>query len=218
MNLEHSLGSEWHKLLSPLFSAEQFTKLGRFLETEQHLMTPKLEDVFNAYKYCQPSAIKAVIIGQDPYPAEGVAHGLSFSCKKGTTPMSLRIIFQELERCGLGTRTNADLTDWAEQGVLLLNSVLTTRVGEPFAHANKGWEWFTGQTLNYINTLQQRYVVMAWGKPAQALVDTHIVPTADHVILRACHPMAQQYSGGKLKFVGCGHFIASPITNSIKWV
>lgn len=209
MNLEQQLGSEWYKLLGPLFSDPSIDALGKLLNLAHQagVLTPKLEDVFKAYEYVQPSQLKVLIVGQDPYPTPGVAHGLAFSYRGKNIPRSLQIIFEELEREGYGKRTNADLTDWAKQGVMLLNTVLTTVHNVSFAHKDIGWERFTATTLQHINRLTHPHVILAWGTPAQELVRKYIdVDPNYRLILAGCHPMAQQYSGGKIKFVGNKHF------------
>lgn len=219
MNLEELLGSEWYKLLAPLFETEWMTQLGKRITYDRDQLTPDPANIFNAYKYCQPSDLKVLLLGQDPYPGKGVAQGLSFSCRD-QKPASLRIIFKELERSGFGVRTETDLTDWALQGVMLLNTLLTTTVGNTLAHADIGWERFTAYTLRLIDQLPQKIVVFAWGKPAQMQVKANMKSTTEHLILEACHPMAEQYSGGKIKFVGCDHFVKANahLDSPIKWV
>lgn len=215
--LQESLG-EWLEPLSPVFSKPAMIKLGEMLATEQAMLAPPLKDIFNAFRLCPPSKTQVVIIGQDPYPEPGVAHGLSFSTAKGKTPMSLRIIFNELRESGW-ERTNPNLTDWAEQGVLLLNSVLTTRQKETFAHRKKGWEVFTAYVLGELAKLPQNIAIMAWGAAAQELTTQYVPPADNRLLLYACHPMAQQYSGGRTKFVGCRHFVKANdfITTPINW-
>jgi uracil-DNA glycosylase len=123
-------------------------------------------------------------------------------------PQSLQIIFDELERSGLGKRTNVTLSDWAEQGVMLLNIMPTTEENHSTSpHHDKGWEYFIGQTLRCINLLPQRFVVMAWGAPIQEMVRKYIKQTSAHLVLSSCHPMAQVLSKGKIPFVGCDHFV-----------
>jgi uracil-DNA glycosylase len=222
INLEQQLGPEWYPLLRPEFEKPATIALGKLLTAADQtgLLTPKPADIFRAFEYCPPSRLKVLIIGQDPYPGEGVAHGLSFSYRGKSTPASLRIIFKELERSGFGKRTNADLTDWAEQDVMLLNAVLTTTTGVSLAHKNCGWEIITGRTLQIINDLPQKLVVMAWGSSAKDLVMKYIRETDKHLILKCCHPMAEQYSGGQIKFTGNDHFRKTNefLGQDIRWV
>lgn len=205
-SFSQQLGIEWYSLLKEEFDKEYMDVLGRRLGSVRDRMTPVLADIFKAYQYVQPSQLKVLIIGQDPYPTPGVAHGLAFSYHGTSIPKSLKIIFDELEAEGYGKRTGADLTDWAKQGVMLLNTVLTTTQGESFAHKNWGWEPFIAATLRKISLLKHPFVVMAWGSPAQDIVRKYIdVDPVERLILTTCHPMAQQYNP-KIKFIGCNHF------------
>jgi uracil-DNA glycosylase len=188
-------------------------------------LRPAVGDIFNAYRSTPLSQVKVVIVGQDPYPGNE-AHGLSFSSKLPSVPPSLRIIFKELERVGYGTRTSPNLQDWADQGVLMLNSVLTTTYRIPNDHQKWGWQTFTKESLKLLNTLEQPIVYMAWGNYAQTLIKEVIPDTLpdNRLYLYACHPQAENYSGGKLKFVGCGHFTDANVffarhrVSPIKWV
>jgi uracil-DNA glycosylase len=221
VNIEQQLGAEWYKLLGHLFKKDaSIYNLGFILHRTGNRLTPSVDEMFRAYQLCQPSQLRVLILGQDPYPSQGIADGLAFSCKNGVVPSSLRIVFKELERCGYGKRTSPNLSDWARQGVMLLNTVLTTEVGVTFAHKNMGWERFTAATLKIINKLPQKYTVLSWGRPSQDMIDMYIEETEDHKIFRACHPQYEVYSGGKTKFTGCGHFEKSNnfLDQPIKWV
>ena len=216
-DIRESLG-EWLPLLSHVFEHPKIMQLGVMLAYEQSSITPSLDDVFKAFELCPPSKLKVLIIGQDPYPTPGMAHGLSFSTANGKVPASLRIIFKELAHSGW-KRTNPNLTDWAEQGVLLLNTVLTTQKGKIYAHRGIGWEVFVAKVFEQINQLPQRIAVMAWGASAQELAIQYIAPASTRLMLYACHPMAQQYSGGAKMFVGCDHFNRANqfISEPINW-
>lgn len=222
MNLQKHLGPEWYTKLVDLFNHPTMTALDQKIYTIQDRLCPKGENVFRAYELVQPSQLRVLVLGQDPYPSPGVADGLAFSQQNQEgVPVSLQFIFKELVAEGLGTRTNADLTDWASQGVMLLNTVLTTEENKIFAHRNWGWEFLVAHTLKHINSLPQKFVVMAWGAPAQDLVNRYILPTQDHLILKTCHPMAQQYSGNRIKFIGCNHFTKANEhlgDKAVKWV
>lgn len=227
--LSDTFGREWAEVLADEFSKPYMQQIAARVNALGDKVRPAKENIFNAYRSTQPSDVRVVIVGQDPYPGNE-AHGLSFSSQLSSIPPSLRIIFKELERSGMGTRSTPNLQDWADQGVLMLNSVLTTTYRIPNAH--KDWEWqkFTSATLQHLNTLSQKIVYMSWGKPAIALVDK--VLAADDIkenffgekprlLLTACHPQAENYSGGKLKFVGCEHFSlanAFLAEKAIKWV
>jgi uracil-DNA glycosylase len=161
-----------------------------------------MHDIFNALRYTSYADTKVVVVGQDPYINPGEAHGLAFSVMPtAKIPPSLRNIFKELEtdlQCTMPD--NGRLLPWAEQGVLMLNSVLTVQRGASKSHAGKGWEKFTDAVLNIINQKETPVAVMLWGRDAQQkgqLVDNPL-----HLILRAAHP--SPLAGGK--FFGCKHF------------
>lgn len=207
-NLETQLGPGWLTHLESTFNHPKMIALGQYLLKHQTQVVPPFSDIFKAYELVQPEDLKVLILGQDPYPTPGVAHGLAFSYQGKATPASLRVIFKELQRDGFGTRTEANLTDWAKQGVMLLNTVLTTEIGKPYHHSKLGWDILVAKTLEVINRLEQPYVVMAWGMPAKDTITRYIMKTLRRLLLAAPHPMAEQYSGGRIKFTGCGHFSA----------
>ena len=142
------LGNDWDGLIGDEFSKEYYLQLREFLKREYNTrrIYPDMYDIFNALKYTPYGSVRAVIIGQDPYHGAGQAHGLCFSVKKGVTPPpSLVNIFKELhDDLGLPVPSCGELTPWARQGVLLLNTVLTVREGQPASHKNMGWETFPG--------------------------------------------------------------------------
>jgi uracil-DNA glycosylase len=220
--LKENLGPEWFKVLSSELDSDWFKSIEQRAAALGEKIRPAAKDVFTAYRSTPPSKVRVVICGQDPYPGNE-AHGLSFSSQQKSIPPSLRIIFKELERSGYGVRTNANLQDWADQGVLLLNSVLTTTHRVPNAHKDWGWQKFTGASLQVIRTLPQKIVVMAWGKYAQEVVSQHLTGDSHagpRMIMSACHPQAENYSGGKMQFVGCGHFENANafLDSPIQWV
>ncbi len=207
MNLKEKL-KNWHPILSDEFDKDYMKFIDQQLAKVPDLC-PHVDNVFKAYELTQPEDVKVVILGQDPYPGAGMAHGLSFSTLGQKMPASLRIIFDELVDSGLSTvrRSNKNLTDWAEQGVLMLNSVLTTKQGQALAHGTWGWQNFTGKALEYLMNSDQCIVFLAWGKSAQALLAKHMSPTSyGNMFLQSCHPAAQLY-GGSQKFVGNKHFV-----------
>jgi len=133
--------------------------------------------------------LKVVILGQDPYPTPGHAHGLCFSCDEHVRPLpkSLQNIFKELEDdLGIPAPKNGDLNHWAEQGVLLLNAILTVRSGQPLSHANKGWEQFTDEVIEVINREKSGVIFVLWGAPAQQ--KGRMIDENKHIVLRAPHP------------------------------
>lgn len=142
---------------------------------------------------------------------------VAFSSILREPPLTLKIVFRELERTGFGLRTNPDLTDWARQGVFLLNTVLTCQEGESLAHQGWGWERFTANTLQAIGRYcQQPYVAMAWGKHAKDHIRKNLLWDAPKTeVLEACHPVAESRSNGRIRFVGCKHFIKA---NHFLWV
>jgi uracil-DNA glycosylase len=229
MTLEENIGSEWAQALSCEFDKEYMKIIASRILAQGDKLRPAIPDIFNAYRSTPVSNVRVVIMGQDPYPGNE-AHGLSFSSKLGSIPPSLRIIFKELERSGMGKRTTPNLQDWADQGVLMLNSVLTTTYRVANAHKDWGWQHFTHATLKHLNTLQQPIVYMTWGKPAGELVskafkddaiEENFFSVRSRLLLTACHPQAENYSGGKLQFIGCEHFsLANAFLRdkAIKWV
>jgi uracil-DNA glycosylase len=168
---------------------------------------PKAEEVYNAFKLCPYENIKVIIIGQDPYPTEGNAHGLSFSCLKKETPASLLNIFKELQRSVYPSlkiedlfKSN-DLTSWAQQGVLLLNTILTVEEGQANSHKGFGWEKLTERVISLLNTHERPLVFMLWGNNAKELKP--LITDPKHLILESSHPSPLSVDKG---FFGCNHF------------
>ena len=211
MDLTNYIDSSWIKYLQPLADDERFGQITgaifNSLENGKQVYPPRLQ-VFNAFKLCPADKMKVVIIGQDPYHGPGQAQGLSFSVPKEIkVPPSLRIINQEIERSFFSTDFNPDrigqpqqrdLTFWAEQGVLMLNTALTVEEGNPGSHS-KVWKWFTEEVINILNKWDTPLIFLLWGKHAQ-----QFEIAGQHYVLTACHPQAQNYGSGQ--FVGCDHF------------
>jgi uracil-DNA glycosylase len=206
MNQKEKLKT-WYPILKDEFDKDYMKFIGQQLAKVPDLC-PHVDNVFKAYELTPPEDVKVVILGQDPYPGAGMAHGLSFSTLGQKMPASLRIIFDELVDSGLSTvrRSNKDLTDWAEQGVLMLNSVLTTKQGQALAHGTWGWQNFTGKTLEYLMNSPQPIIYMVWGKSALGLINSKWGGHETNIVLQSCHPAAQLY-GGSQKFIGNKHFI-----------
>ena len=207
------LPSSWQGLFSREYTVDDFERL--LLAIEQRYATepvlPAAEHVFRALERVPPAATKVIILGQDPYPTPGNAHGLSFSVQPGVKiPRSLRTIFAELKRTTPGwiEPASGSLQAWADQGVLLLNAVLTVRAGEPLSHANLGWEAFTRAVLLHAQAQSPFLVFLLWGAKAAAIADP-VIDLTKHAVLRGSHPspMAQNQMPPEKKFVGSGHFL-----------
>ncbi|GAA2620665.1 uracil-DNA glycosylase [Paractinoplanes durhamensis] len=190
MNLPELLPAQWRAALEPFLDAEATAALGTFVASEYAAQTvyPPIEDLFAAYRLCSPEQTRVLILGQDPYHGPGQAHGLSFSVRDGVRiPPSLRNVFKELaEDANIAPPTSGDLTNWAEQGVLLLNAVLTVRAGAAASHAGKGWEAFTDATIRALDARSERVVFLLWGGYAKK--KAVLVTNPAHVVLEAGHP------------------------------
>ena len=197
----------WQDALGPQKEAEYFTRLLARVEAEREagkVIYPPQQDVFNALKYTLLESVKVVILGQDPYHGPDQAHGLCFSVLSGVkTPPSLVNIYKELaaDIDGFVIPKQGTLTSWAEQGVLLLNTVLTVEQGKAHSHAKWGWETFTDAVIDAVNRHQQGVVFLLWGSHAQKK-GMHI-DTSKHHVLSAPHPSPLSAHRG---FLGCKHF------------
>ncbi len=199
------IGNDWDRLLTGEFEKEYYIELRRFLISEyrSRMIYPSMHDIFNALKYTSYSSVKAVILGQDPYHGPGQAHGLCFSVMKGVPkPPSLENIFKELKD-DLGTPAPAHgcLKDWADRGVMLLNTVLTVREGAANSHKGKGWEIFTDRVIEILNNREKPMVFLLWGANAKA--KTQYITNGNHLVLTAAHPSPLSAYNG---FFGCHHF------------
>lgn len=199
------IGNKWDELLNDQFKAEYYLKLREFLKSEysSHTIYPDMYDIFSALKITDYDSVKAVIIGQDPYHGEGQAHGLCFSVKKGIAlPPSLKNIYKELYNdLGILPSQSGDLTAWAKQGVLLLNTVLTVRGGLANSHKGKGWEQFTDRIITLLNERQKPIVFILWGSNARA--KNVLISNPAHLVLESAHPSPLSAYNG---FFGCRHF------------
>ncbi len=180
----------WARALSAEFGKPYFAELMEFLAAERakYEVFPPGKDVYNAFRYTPLEEVRVVILGQDPYPNPGQAHGLCFSVRPGVPlPGSLRNIYKELQSdLGIPPAKHGYLVAWALRGVFLLNTVLTVRAGQPASHAKKGWEPFTDAALQAVNNLPRPVVFLLWGAHAQKKAG--LVDTKRHVILTAAHP------------------------------
>ncbi len=200
-----NIGNEWDELLKNEFQSDYYLKLRNFLayEYKHYTVYPNMYDIFNALKTTSYSDVKVVILGQDPYHGPNQAHGMCFSVKKGVeAPPSLKNIFKELQDdCGCSIPPHGELTEWAKQGVLLLNTVLTVRAGQANSHANKGWEILTDQIIRLLNEKQTPIVFLLWGRNAQNKIS--LITNPNHLILKCAHPSPLSAYNG---FFGCHHF------------
>lgn len=185
------LPPSWTPFLSDCFTQPYMLKLGQFLSSEyqqQKPILPEFNDVFSAFKLTSFEQVKVVILGQDPYHGIGQAHGLAFSVLPNVAlPPSLKNIYKELmQDLGVQAPKNGCLSAWAEQGVLLLNSVLTVESGKAASHQKKGWEQFTDEVISQLNNHHQGLVFILWGAYAQkkgAMIDAQ-----KHLVLKSAHP------------------------------
>ncbi|WP_058306202.1 uracil-DNA glycosylase [Gracilibacillus massiliensis] len=184
------LKNDWAEILESEFEKDYYLRLRDFLKQEyqQNTIYPEMHDIYNSLHYTPFHKVKVVILGQDPYHGPNQAHGLSFSVKPEVDiPPSLRNIYKELHTdTGLPIPTHGYLVKWAEQGVLLLNNVLTVRAGQAHSHQKKGWERFTDHVINTLNEKTTPVVYLLWGAAAQkkqALIDS-----SKHYIIKSPHP------------------------------
>ncbi|MGF7183985.1 uracil-DNA glycosylase [Desulfitispora alkaliphila] len=182
--------NDWASLLQDELAKDYYRNLRKFLfdEYKTKMIYPHMDDIFNALHATSYADTKAVIIGQDPYHGPGQAHGMSFSVQSGVKPPpSLQNIFKELHQdLGVPIPTSGYLGKWAEQGVLLLNAVLTVRQGSPNSHQDKGWEIFTDRVISLLSQREEPVVYILWGKNAQA--KRSLIDTKRHFIIASPHP------------------------------
>ena len=200
------IGNKWDDLLKSEFQSEYYLKLREFLKTEysKYRIHPDMHNIFNALKYTDYDDVKAVILGQDPYHGPNQAHGLCFSVQRGTLPPpSLKNIFKEQhDDLGINQPQNfGELTEWAKQGVLLLNTVLTVREGLANSHKGKGWEILTDRIISLLNERQKPMVFMLWGGNARS--KRSLITNEHHLVLECAHPSPLSAYHG---FFGCRHF------------
>lgn len=184
------IGNSWDKKLKTIFESNEFKQTCSFIEKEYNTKTiyPKKENIFNALKLTPYEKVKVVIMGQDPYHGENEAHGLSFSVQKGIKiPPSLRNIFKELNNdLNIDIPLQGDLTKWTEEGVLLLNSVLTVEKDKPASHKNVGWEQLTDHIIKVLNASNKPLVFILWGNFAKS--KKSFITSSKHLIIESTHP------------------------------
>lgn len=200
-----NLGNNWDILLRDEWGKDYYKNLRKFLASEYRTKTiyPDMNDIFNSLKFTDYKDVKAVILGQDPYHEPGQAHGLCFSVKKGVpAPPSLQNIYKEIHaELGLPIPTHGELTSWAKQGVLLMNTVLTVRRGQANSHKGMGWEIFTDNVIKLLNERPEPIVFLLWG--ANARSKAKLITNPAHLVLQSAHPSPLSAYNG---FFGNGHF------------
>lgn len=193
-----TIGNEWDQYIGGEFEKDYYVSLREKLVTEyqDHTVYPARENIFNALKYTSYSDVKVLLLGQDPYHGEGQAHGLAFSVQKGISkPPSLKNIFKELESdLGIKAPDHGCLTDWTKQGVMLLNTALTVRDGEPNSHKNLGWTIFTDKIIEVLNQREDPVIFLLWGR--NAMDKLPLITGIHHYILSAPHPSPLSASRG----------------------
>jgi uracil-DNA glycosylase len=203
------LEPSWKERLGGYLERPQMRALAEFLRSEKRagkVLYPPGPEIFNAFAHTPFDKVRVVILGQDPYHGPGQAHGLCFSVRPGVpVPPSLQNIFAEIERdLGLPRPDHGCLTSWADQGVLLLNSVMTVEQGQAGAHQNKGWEGFTDAAIEALDREREGLVFMLWGAYAQR--KGRLVDPRRHLVLSSVHPSPLSAHRG---FIGNGHFSAA---------
>ena len=215
------INKNWDIVLKDELNKDYFKKLGVFVKNEYKtkICYPQYKDIFNALRYTDYDQVKVVILGQDPYHGENEAHGLSFSVRDDVKrPPSLNNIFKELES-DLGIKkTNNDLTNWAKQGVLLLNSIMSVVKDTPLSHKEKGWEIFTDNIIKLLNEREQPIVFILWGGYARS--KKKLITNKNHYIVESVHPSPlSAYNGffGSKPFSKTNNFLISKNITPIDW-
>ena len=216
------LHPSWLTHLESVFQTPEMINLRAFLvqEQKQHTVYPPNRDLFNALNLTPLDQVKVVILGQDPYHGANQAHGLSFSVRHGITPPpSLKNIFNELQSdLGISPPSHGDLTQWAQQGVLLLNTVLTVRARKAGSHRNQGWEVFTDAVIQTLNAQQEGVVFILWGRQAQA--KQTLIEAQKHLVITSPHPSpysADRGFFGSRPFSQCNQYLSSQGKEPVDW-
>ena len=215
------INKTWDPILGKEFKSDYFKKLGIFVNNEykHKIVYPEYAHIFDCLRYTDYSDVKVVIIGQDPYHGESEAHGLCFSVRDGVPrPPSLNNIFKELYN-DLGiTKVDNDLTSWARQGVLLLNSIMTVVKDHPLSHKDKGWEIFTDNIIRYLNNREKPIVFVLWGSYARSKKE--LITNKKHLIIESVHPSplsANRGFFGSKPFSKINNFLISQNMEPIDW-
>jgi len=220
--MQIKLEEPWKSHLKPEFKKEYFTKLVDFIKTEyeNHTIFPAGSLIFRALNESKFDNVKVFILGQDPYHTPGVANGLAFSANpQNRVPPSLQNIYKELKSdLGVEPPKNPDLTKWAKQGVLLLNSILTVRQGEPGSHQGKGWEEFTDAIIKTVSDQKKHVVFILWGAYAQK--KEFLIDFSKHLIIKSPHPSpfsADRGFYGSKPFSKTNEYLKSNGVTEIEW-
>lgn len=215
------INKKWDIVLADEMKKDYFKELGFFIKSEYKNKTifPPYENIFDALRYTDYDEIKVVILGQDPYHGLGEANGLCFSVHEDVQmPPSLRNIFKELEN-DLGiVREKKDLSDWAKQGVLLLNAIMTVEKDKPLSHKDRGWEIFTDNIIKYLNDREQPIIFVLWGGFARS--KKNLITNKKHYIIESAHPSPlSAYRGffGSKPFSQINNILAENKQDTIKW-
>lgn len=219
--MNYKVNNNWDIILKDEYEKEYFKNLVNYINEEYNNKTvyPLKENIFKALEYTDYNDIKVVILGQDPYHGEGEAQGLSFSIPNDIriTP-SLRNIFKELKNDLNIERTDTDLSDWAKQGVLLLNAILTVCKDTPLSHKDKGWEIFTDEIIKKINEREEPVVFILWGNYARS--KKKLITNKNHYIIESAHPSPLSASRGffdSKPFSKTNDILISINNESIRW-
>lgn len=215
------INKKWDIILKDEFAEEYFKKLGNYVKKvyAEKVVYPPYKDIFNALRYTDYDEVKVVILGQDPYHGEHEAHGLSFSVQEGVKrPPSLNNIFKELYN-DLGIkRTDNNLTDWAKQGVLLLNAIMTVEKDKPLSHKGIGWERFTDTIIQKLNERDKPVVFVLWGSFARSKKE--MITNPIHYVIESPHPSPLSASHGffgSKPFSKINNFLESKNIPKINW-
>lgn len=197
----------WKGILSTLWAEPWRSGLEQFLQEEYdkgETIYPPTEEIFSAFNLLEPNDARVILIGQDPYHGKNQGHGVAFSVKEGhKVPPSLRNMLKEIEiSTGKPAKAKENLEGWVDQGVFLLNTVLTVREGKPNSHKKKGWETFTDGVIKELSNQDRKKIFLLWGNPAQA--KAKLIDESKHIVLTAPHPSPLSASRG---FFGCDHFV-----------
>lgn len=215
------INKKWDIVLKDEMKKDYFRQLGTFVKHEYATKRcfPEYKNIFNALRYTDYDEVKVVILGQDPYHGVGEAHGLSFSVQEGCKrPPSLDNIFKELESDLHIHRENNDLTDWAKQGVLLLNSIMSVQMDRPLSHQNHGWEQFTDAIISKLNERETPVIFVFWGSYARS--KKVLITNSQHKIIESVHPSPlSAYRGffGSKPFSKINHYLKESGQREIQW-
>lgn len=216
------LGGGWDEVLAPLFVDEQYLKIRDFLKQEYstRVIYPDMYDLYNCFRYTPFNSVKAVLLGQDPYHEPNQAHGLCFSVQDGVPlPPSLVNIYKELQSdLAIPPAKSGNLTKWAKQGVLLLNSSLTVREHVANSHSKCGWSWFTDSVISLVSQKKEHVVFILWGGNARS--KKTLIDTKKHMIIESAHPSPlSAYNGffGSKPFSRTNEYLVKTGKTPIDW-